>query len=120
MNRKTTSFEPAKKPLLDIKTYRKRQLIFMFYAFCLIIFSLLIGMVGYHFAIGIDWPGAFYNASMILAGMGPADVIPVEDSGARIFAGFYALFSGVVFLSTVAVMFAPVLHRFLHKIHLES
>ena len=118
MKKSTLPFEHAKKPLLDIKTYRKRQLLFFMYALILILVSLAIGVVGYKYFANLDWVTAFYNASMILAGMGPADVLHTD--GAKIFAGFYSLFSGVIFLGTVAVMFAPMVHRFLHRIHLES
>ena len=63
-------------------------------------------------------PGStLVNASMILAGMGPVDLLP--NNGAKIFASFYAIFSGVVFLGAVGVLFAPLFHRFLHRFHLE-
>ena len=75
-------------------------------------------MAGYRYYTGMDWTSAFYNASMILTGMGPAD--DMQTQGAKVFAGCYSLFSGVIFLSTVAVMFAPVVHRFLHRMHLEE
>lgn len=85
--------------------------------------GLLLGMVGYHNYGHVDWSESFYYASMILAGEGPpAD--PIGLSTAQIgrlhlFAGFYALFSGVTFITMVGVLFAPVLHRFLHRFHLE-
>ena len=111
-------FEHAKKPLLDLKAFLHRQLQFFMYAMALIIISLIIGMIGYRYIASMDWVSAFYNASLILAGMGPANELTTH--GAKIFAGIYSLFSGVIFLSTVAVMFAPLVHRFLHRIHLES
>lgn len=85
--------------------------------------GLLIGMTGYHRFGGLGWVDSFYYASMILAGEGPpAD--PQALTGAallnlHLFAGFYALFSGVTFITIVGVLFAPALHRFLHKFHLE-
>jgi hypothetical protein len=118
MKNTTLPFEHSKKPLLDIKTYRRRQLLFLIYGILLILISLAIGVVGYKYFAELDWVSSFYNASMILAGMGPADVL--NTNGAKIFAGCYSLFSGVIFLGTVAVMFAPMVHRFLHRIHLES
>ena len=118
MRKSIASFEHGKKPLLDTKTFRLRQLLFFAYAFVLIAISLFIGMVGYRYYTGMDWTSAFYNASMILTGMGPAN--DMVTPGAKIFAGCYSLFSGVIFLSTVAVMFAPIVHRFLHRIHLEE
>lgn len=118
MRKKLLPFEHTSKPLLDVKTFRTRQLIFMLYASLLILFSLGIGMAGYAYFMDMDLIRSFYNASMILTGMGPAE--PVTEPAAQIFAGAYSLFSGVVFLSTVAVMFAPVIHRFMHKMHIEE
>jgi hypothetical protein len=79
--------------------------------------SLLIGTLGYHHFVRLPWLDALLNASMILTGMGPVD--PVTTSAGKLFATAYALFSGVVFLTAVAVLFAPVLHRFLHRFHLD-
>jgi hypothetical protein len=79
--------------------------------------SLALGVLGYHFAVGLDWLDSLLNASMILTGMGPVD--PVHTPGGKIFASAYALFSGVAFLTIVAVLLAPVVHRFLHRFHLE-
>jgi len=118
MSKSHFQLEHVKKPLLDLKSYRKRQLTFFIYAFVLIIISLFLGMVGYKYFAQLDWVSSFYNASMILTGMGPADEL--HSNGAKIFAGCYSIFSGVIFLGTVAVMFAPIVHRFLHRIHLES
>jgi len=118
MKKSPHAFEHVKKPLLDLKSYRKRQLKFFIYAMLLILVSLGLGMIGYNFFAGLDWVDSFYNASMILTGMGPADEL--HKDGAKIFVGIYSLFSGVIFLGTIAVMFAPMVHRFLHRIHLES
>ncbi len=79
--------------------------------------SLGIGMVGYHVSEGLGWLDSFLNASMILAGMGQVD--PLRTDGGKLFAGLYAIFSGVVFLTMCAVLLAPVIHRFLHRTHLE-
>lgn len=79
--------------------------------------SLAIGTLGYHGFEGLDWVDAFLNAAMILTGMGP--VSELHSTVAKLFAAFYALFSGVVFLTTVAILYAPLLHRFLHRLHLE-
>ena len=81
------------------------------------------GMIGYHYLGGLDWREAFYYASMILSGEGPpADphgLDAIALSRLHLFAGCYALFSGVTFITMVGVLFAPVLHRFLHRFHLE-
>jgi hypothetical protein len=79
--------------------------------------ALAIGMVGYHGTEGLSWLDAFLNASMILTGMGPVN--EVHTVAGKLFAGCYALFSGVAFLTAVAVLFAPLFHRFLHRFHLD-
>ncbi len=79
--------------------------------------SLAIGTLGYHLFGRLAWIDAFLNASMILTGMGPVD--PMVSTAGKIFAALYALFSGVAFLTIVAVLFAPMVHRFLHRFHLE-
>jgi hypothetical protein len=80
--------------------------------------SLALGMAGYHHFEKMSWIDAYVNAAMILSGMGPVSTLQT-DAG-KLFAGSYALFSGIVFLVLIAVIFAPVIHRFLHKFHLED
>jgi hypothetical protein len=81
-------------------------------------FSLTMGMCGYHFYERLSWLDALLNASMILSGMGPVN--DMQTNAGKLFASFYALFSGVVFITSLAVLIAPILHRFLHKFHLEE
>jgi hypothetical protein len=85
--------------------------------------GLLIGMLGYHGFGAMSWRESFYYSSMILSGEGPpADPQTLSAnalSRLHLFAGFYALFSGVTFITMVGVLFAPALHRFLHRFHLE-
>ena len=88
-----------------------------FFGLLFIVLSLGIGALGYHHFAGLPWIDAVLDAAMILTGMGP--VSPLTTDAAKIFATVYALFSGVAFLTFVAVMFAPVVHRFLHKFHLD-
>lgn len=83
----------------------------------LIIISLGIGGVGYHYLGNLEWLSAFLNASMILTGMGPVDAM-ITPTG-KLFAIFYSLFSGVTFLIIAGIIFAPIYQRFLHKFHLE-
>lgn len=87
-------------------------------AFTILVFSLAIGIAGYMHYFNIGWVDALLNASMILTGMGPVDA--AKTDGAKIFASIYAIYSGVAFLTSVAVIFAPVLHRFLHRFHLDT
>ncbi|TXE20341.1 hypothetical protein ES692_00700 [Psychroserpens burtonensis] len=111
LEHKTNQILPLKKFLLRVVKY------FLF-SIVLILFSLGIGTIGYHHYAHISWVDAFYNASLILTGMGPVDPMPTDNP--KLFASFYALFSGIAFLSTVAVIFAPVAHRLLHILHVKE
>ena len=85
----------------------------------LIIFgSLGLGMLGYHWFAQMSWVDSFVNAAMILSGMGPLD--PLQSARGRLFAGFYALYSGLALIMSTGIIFAPLIHRFLHKFHLEA
>ena len=87
-------------------------------ALCLLItvFVLGVGMVGYHLFESMSWVDAFVNAAMILSGMGPLS--PLYTVGGKIFAGCYALFSGLAFITILGIVFVPAIHRFLHKFHM--
>lgn len=87
-------------------------------ALAVVVVSLGIGILGYRLTEGLSWLDALLNASMILGGMGP--VAELRTAAGKLFASFYALFSGIAFLSVAGILFVPVLHRFLHKFHLES
>ena len=79
--------------------------------------SLLIGVLGYRLSEGMPWVDALLEAAMILAGMGPTH--DFHTLSGKLFATGYALFSGIIFLSVAAVLLGPVLHRFLHRFHLD-
>ncbi len=79
--------------------------------------SLMIGVMGYHYFFELNWIDSLYNASMILTGMGPVD--KALTNSAKVFASFYAMYSGVAFLTSVAIIFSPLVHRFLHKFKLD-
>jgi hypothetical protein len=83
----------------------------------LIVFSLSIGMLGYHFLGGLAWIDAFLDSAMILSGMGPLS--PLHSDAAKLFAGCYAIYCGIALLATTGVILTPVIHRSLHKFHLE-
>lgn len=84
----------------------------------MIIAALLIGMLGYHFFEGMSWIDAFVNASMILSGMGPMGTL--NTASGKLFAGFYALFSGLLFILIVGIIFGPIAHRFFIRWHIED
>ena len=112
------NYEHVSEPLLSWPKFLRRFFIHFGLAFLFILFSLGIGMLGYHFTEGMDLTNSFLNASMILTGMGPAQ--PLNSEAGKIFAGCYAIYSGIAFLSTVAVIFAPIVHRVLHKLHITK
>jgi hypothetical protein len=80
--------------------------------------NLVVGILGYHVFESLGWIDAFANAALILSGMGP--LAPITTEGGKIFIGIYAIFSGVVFLTTVGFFLTPIVHRILHRLHLES
>jgi hypothetical protein len=84
----------------------------------LLLGSLILGMVGYEYFEHLPWRDAFLNAAMLLGGMGPVDA-PRTDGG-KLFAGLYALYAGLVFLVTVALVLTPIVHRVMHKFHWEQ
>jgi len=83
----------------------------------LIVFSLGIGMLGYHFLGGLPWIDAYLDSAMILSGMGPLS--PLHTPTVKLFAGIYAIYCGIALIATTGVILAPVIHRSLHKFHLE-
>lgn len=110
-------FEHHTDPLLSRKEYLLRVGRHGLIALSLVAGSLVIGVLGYHFFEGLSWLDALLNASMLLGGMGP--VTALQTTAGKLFASFYALYSGMVFLIIAGVVFAPVFHRFLHHFHLE-
>jgi hypothetical protein len=110
-------FEHHKQPLLTPREFLLRELVYLFVAGLIIIGSLLLGVFGYHYLEGLPWVDSLVNASMILGGMGPVDVLHTVPG--KIFASFYALYSGIIFLVSVGIILAPLYHRFLHRFHLD-
>jgi hypothetical protein len=110
-------FERRQEPLASTGVFLRRMIRFLAVSIGIILISLAIGILGYHFTEGLSWLDSLLNASMILGGMGP--VAPLETNPGKLFASFYALFSGMVFLVAVGVLIAPMFHRFLHHFHLE-
>ena len=87
-------------------------------AFVLLLLSLMLGMAGYEHYEHLPWRDAFLNSAMLMGGMGPVDA-PRTDGG-KLFAGLYALYAGLVFLVTAALILTPVVHRLLHKFHWQQ
>jgi hypothetical protein len=111
-------FEHRSKPLLPLRAFYARLARSAAVALLVVAFALGIGMVGYRAFEPMSWVDAFVNAAMILSGMGPASSL--QTDGGKIFAGCYALFSGLAFLTSLGIIFAPAVHRFLHKFHSEE
>jgi hypothetical protein len=110
-------FEHRKQPLLSPSEFLIRQLIYLSVALLIIAVSLFLGMLGYHLLEKLSWIDSLVNAAMLLGGMGPVNEL--HTNGGKLFASFYALYSGIIFLVVVGVIFAPLYHRFLHRFHLE-
>ena len=110
-------FEHHKAPLLPLRDFLGRMLRSLGLGLLILGFCLGVGMLGYHHFEGLVWVDAFVNAAMILSGMGPMALLKTD--GGKLFAGCYALFSGVAFLTTVGITLAPAVHRFFHILHRE-
>jgi hypothetical protein len=111
-------FEQRNEKLAPLPVFIRRMLESLAMAVLLIGFCLFLGIAGYHWLAELDWIDSLLEASMILGGMGP--VKELHTSGAKIFASFYALFSGVVFIGIMGLVLAPVAHRMLHSFHLDE
>ena len=110
-------FEHRHEPLLPQAAFLRRLALYVGIAFIVVFCSLAMGIIGYHAFEGLSWLDALVNAAMILGGMGPVNELHTQAG--KFFASFYALFSGLMFLVIVGVLFAPIIHRFLHHFHLE-
>lgn len=111
-------FEHHSQPLATTPAFIKRIVICLLLALLVLAVALVVGMAGYHWIAGLGWVDAYLNAAMILTGMGPVN--PLVTRAAKLFAGGYAIFSGLVFLSVMGIVLAPVLHRLMHKFHLAD
>ena len=110
-------FESKRDALLPRPEYARRVARNFAAAAALVGVSLLGGMLGYHLTEGMGWVDAFANAAMILSGMGPLE--PLKTTGGKLFAGAYALYSGLVLVMASGVALAPIVHRMFHRFHLE-
>jgi len=110
-------FEHHSEPLLPRKEFLLRILHSASFSMLLVLTSLAIGMLGYHWLEGLSWIDAFLNAAMLMGGMGPVNA-PLSVGG-KLFAGLYALYCGLMLILVAGLLFAPVVHRSLHKFHLR-
>lgn len=111
-------YETRKQPPLARAGFVRRLLVHTLAALGLLVASLALGMFGYVLFEHLSWIDAFVNASMLLGGMGPVN-LPQTAAG-KLFAGLYALYAGLVFIVTAALLFTPMLHRMLHKFHWDE
>ena len=112
-------FEHISKPVIPKHQFMSRMMRAALLGLGMVVISLAIGMAGYFLLFPkLDWADAFVNAAMILSGMGPLAV--PETTGAKIFSGCYAIYSGLMLVMSAGVVFAPLVHRFLHKFHADE
>jgi hypothetical protein len=110
-------YEPKTRPPIAPPHFIRRVLRHALAAVALLLVSLALGMAGYEYFEGLPWRDAFVNAAMLIGGMGPVD--PLRTAGGKVFAGLYALYAGLVFLVASGLVFAPIVHRVLHRFHWE-
>ncbi len=116
-NKPNLKLEHKKDNIAPLSSFIVRLIRYALFSFALIVFSVGIGVLGYHWVADLGWLDSFYMSSMILTGMGP--VAEMETNSAKVFSSVYALYSGIAFLSITAVFFAPIFHRLLHILNVE-
>ena len=110
-------FEHKSQPIASRAAFIRRMLACFGMSLAMIAVSLGIGICGYHWTAHLSWLDSLLNASMILGGMGPVDRL--DNPAAKVFASAYAIFSGLMFISVMGVILAPVVHRVIHRFHLD-
>jgi hypothetical protein len=108
-------YEPKHQPPISPKRFVRRLILHLAAALGLLALSLAIGVLGYVLLENLSWIDAFLNAAMLLGGMGPVN-LPQTTPG-KLFAGLYALYAGLIFIVTAALLFAPIFHRLIHSFH---
>ena len=114
----TAMYEHHSQPLLPRAQFVRRQIGHAAVALGIVGGSLALGVLGYHTFEGFSWVDSLLNASMILGGMGP--IGELHTTAGKLFASFYALYSGMILLVAVSVLFAPIFHRYMHMFHLDA
>ncbi len=110
--------EHHNQPVISKAAFRKRLSLWLFFTLLSFTLSLAVGMVGYHLLEHLSWMDAFLNAAMLLGGMGPVD--PPHSAGGKLFAGIYAIYSGIFLMVCGGLFLVPVFHRVLHRFHESS
>lgn len=110
-------FERKHEKIAPVPVFVRRLIVSVAIAGILAMVALFIGIAGYHWIAGLKWADALLDASMILGGMGP--VTPLTTNAAKVFASAYALFSGLVFIAVMGIVLSPIVHRVLHKFHVD-
>jgi hypothetical protein len=118
--RKTSwlKYERHHDQLAPISVFAQRLLGSLAIALALIAVALVLGIAGYHYIAGFNLVDSLLEASMILGGMGPVNQLPTDH--AKIFASIYALFSGIIFIGVMGIILSPVVHRVMHKFHVDE
>ena len=111
-------FERRTDRLLPLNVFLSRMWGNFLLSQAIVVVSLTMGTLGYHYLGNVGWVDGLLNAAMILTGMGPVD--KMETTEGKLFATFYALYSGIAFLTMVAVILTPLYHRFLHHFHMST
>jgi hypothetical protein len=111
-------YEHFKQPVIPFRAFLKRLARHLAAAAVIVFMSLGIGILGYHYLGKLAWIDSLLNASMILCGMGPVNALSATAS--KLFASFYALFSGLIFLAAAGIIMAPIVHRLLHRFRVEE
>lgn len=111
-------YENKRQALAPRSVFIRRMLWNLFIACLLLIVCLAMGVVGYHCTDGVSWIDSLHNASMILSGMGP--VVEIKSVGGKLFSSFYALFSGIAFITNIGIILAPMAHRLYHRLHVDE
>ena len=118
MARRVFDYESRKQPVASRRRFVRRVVASLAVAALIVGLSLLAGMLGYAHLEGMSWIDAFLNAAMILSGMGPVDQL--KTSAGKLFAGCYAIYSGIIVLVASGIVLAPIAHRILHRFHVDS
>jgi hypothetical protein len=111
-------YEAVGEPPVSRRHFLRRVAQHLAVAALLVVLSVGGGMLGYHHFEGLSWLDGFLNAAMLLGGMGPVEI--PHTAGGKLFAGFYALYAGLIFIAVVGIIGAPLLHRLLHEFHCDE